>query len=90
MPVRVPALIGFLLFCLLWTVPACDPADMPLDAHSRRRVDSLTNVGTLRVQKEMDSLCLVQKTTVLPLLIDSIKRQRMKEIQENLRTIPKE
>jgi hypothetical protein len=37
----------------------------------------------------IDSLCLDQEKELLPVYLDSIRRQREKEIREKLKNIPK-
>jgi hypothetical protein len=68
---------------------SCDNGDRPLDADVKQRIDSLSNVRIREVKAEMDTLCRNQQITVLPLLIDSIKKERKIEIEEALRSIPK-
>lgn len=81
--------------CLLFLLPvalclpACDSANTPLDAETRFRIDSLVNVQIGQAQKEHDSLCKAANLTQLPLLIDSIKKIRVREIEEQLKTVPK-
>lgn len=67
----------------------CGNANTPLDADTRSRIDSIANVRIALAQKENDSLCKAAQTTVLPHLIDSLKKERLREIQEQLKTVPK-
>ena len=73
--------------CLL--LFACDGPDTPLDAVTRQTIDSIATVEIRLARAELDSLCQLQQTTVLPLLVDSIKQKRLQEIQQQLKTIPK-
>ncbi len=77
----------FLLFvlCLL----ACGSPSAPLNAEARQRIDSISTAQIARAQVKYDSLCKAALTTQLPRLVDSIKQKRLKEIEEQLKTIPK-
>jgi hypothetical protein len=80
--------------CLIATVMAlcllaCGSQDTPLDADTRTRIDSIANAQIAKAQIEHDSLCRAAKITQLPLLIDSIKKIRLLEIEEQLKTVPK-
>jgi hypothetical protein len=77
----------FLFWCGL--LASCDGADTPLDADTRQRIDSTSSAQIRLARLEIDSLCLVQRTTVLPRLVDSIKQKRLQEIERQLRTVPK-
>lgn len=72
-------------FCLL----ACGGQGTPIDADTRMRIDSISNAQIAKAQIEQDSLCRTAKITQLPLLVDSIKKIRLREIEEQLKTIPK-
>lgn len=82
---------GRLLWCCIGvaTLWGCDGPDTPLDAATRQTIDSLSAAEIRRARAEIDSLCQLQQSTVLPLLVDSIKQKRMQEIQQQLKTIPK-
>ncbi|TNE61190.1 MAG: hypothetical protein EP344_06370 [Bacteroidetes bacterium] len=68
---------------------ACGNPNTPLDAGTRRLIDS-TSAAQIRIARDsLDSLCQVQHTTVLPLLVDSIKQKRLHEIEQQLKSIPK-
>ncbi|HAD13122.1 MAG TPA: hypothetical protein DCF33_11890 [Saprospirales bacterium] len=67
----------------------CGNNSAPLDAETRSRIDSIANAHVALAQKKYDSLCIVAQTTVLPGLVDSLKKERLREIQEQLKTIPK-
>ncbi len=68
---------------------SCDTADKPLDAQTRRIIDSTAAVQIRTMRSQLDSLCLVQHQTLLPKLIDSIRHERELEIEEALRNVPK-
>ena len=68
---------------------ACDGPNTPLDAVTRQTIDSIATAEIRLARVELDSLCQLQQTTVLPLLVDSIKQKRLQEIQQQLKTIPK-
>ncbi|MBK8427148.1 MAG: hypothetical protein IPL27_14750 [Lewinellaceae bacterium] len=81
-----PAIIAFISVCG-WL--SCGSAETPLDANTRQAIDSLAT-AEIRVQRvELDSQCQMARVTVLPQLVDSIKQIRLREIEEQLRTIPK-
>ncbi len=79
------------LFTLLLLAGAtgCDQSKVPLDAESRRMVDSLSAAYIGNERRVIDSFCKAQNTTVLPHLIDSIKQVRKRQIEEQLKAIPK-
>ncbi|MDO8367415.1 MAG: hypothetical protein Q7T20_11500 [Saprospiraceae bacterium] len=70
-------------------IMACGSQNTPLDAGTRIRIDSITNAQIARAQQESDSICKAAQTTLLPHLVDSIKNIRLREIEEQLRTVPK-
>lgn len=76
-----------LVACLLFA--GCEGANTPLDAGTRDAIDSISAAEIKRLRVEMDSLCQMQRTTVLPHLVDSIKQKRLREIEQQLKTIPK-
>ena len=71
--------------CLL----ACGSQNTPLDADTRIRIDSIANAEIAKAQVRQDSLCKVAQTTRLPQMIDSIKKIRLREIEEQLKTVPR-
>jgi hypothetical protein len=78
--------------CLLGSglfLSSCDNVNAPLDANTRQKIDSSVVAQNKLILKEVDSLCKVQHTTVLPQLVDSIKKVRVKEIEKQLESIPK-
>ncbi len=68
---------------------ACGNPNVPLDADSRKQVDSLAASGIGIARRELDSMCKIQHTTLLPVLVDSIKKERQEEIKRQLQGIPK-
>jgi hypothetical protein len=79
----------FLPIFLSLLFASCDNGDRPLDADVKQRIDSLSNVRIREAKAELDTLCRNQHITLLPELIDSIKKERKIEIEEALRSIPK-
>ncbi|MBC7774963.1 MAG: hypothetical protein H7246_05940 [Phycisphaerae bacterium] len=84
--------------CLLLTAAAtasalfllsCGSQSTPLDADTRTRIDSIANAQIAKAQVEHDSLCKAAQITQLPHLVDSIKKIRIHEIEEQLKTVPK-
>ncbi len=73
------------VLCLL----ACGSSNTPLNANTRMRIDSIANAQISKAQLEYDSLCKVAQITRLPLLVDSIKKIRVREIEEQLKTVPR-
>ncbi|MDX1911140.1 MAG: hypothetical protein SFV22_06635 [Saprospiraceae bacterium] len=83
-----PVLVFFGLL-LLSGATSCGSPNTPLDADTRLRIDSISNAEIGRANLLHDSLCQLARTTVLPQLVDSIKKVREREIQEQLKTIPR-
>lgn len=77
------------LFLVLLTFCACGNPNVPLDASERRRVDSLSAAGIGVARRELDSVCKIEKVSLMPALVDSIKKVRLKRIEEQLKQIPK-
>lgn len=71
------------------SLAACGSPNTPLDADTRIRIDSIANAEIAKAQVKYDSLCKAAKTTQLPHLVDSIKKIRLREIEEQLKTVPK-
>lgn len=53
------------------------------------RIDSTANAQIARAQKEHDSICTALTINALPQLVDSIKKIRLREIEEKLKTVPR-
>ena len=74
------------LVCLLF-LSACGDSNVPLDAGTRRTIDSLATARLGEARAKLDSLCKAEHQTVLPVLIDSIKKVREAEIERQLQRI---
>ncbi len=72
----------------IWLV-SCDSQNRPMDASTRSRIDSIANAQIAIAQVQHDSTCKAARITVLPQLVDSIKKVRLREIEEQLKTVPK-
>jgi hypothetical protein len=77
-----------LLFSSL-VIVACGDANVPLDADERKVVDSLAADGISFHRRKLDSLYRELRKNDLNRLVDSIKQQRLKEIAEQLKNVPK-
>jgi hypothetical protein len=79
--------------CLLLTVAycllSCGSPNTPLDAQTREAIDSISIAQIGAAQTELDSFCKQRRKLEIPRLVDSIKQLRLKEIQEQLKTVPK-
>lgn len=80
---------GLRFALLALCLQACSGSNQPLDAATRQAVDSLSTAQIRQARADLDSLCLQQRTTVLPQMVDSIKKHRLREIEEQLKTVPK-
>lgn len=79
----------FVLLFAAWALASCTGPDAPLDADTRQRIDS-TVISQERLSRiEIDSMCAQRERTDLPRLVDSFKQLRLREIQEQLKTVPK-
>ncbi len=76
-------------FLILIIFTACGETDKPLDAQTRREIDSISAIQIRLVRAQIDSICQIQRQTILPKLVDSIKIERLQEIQEALKNVPK-
>ncbi|MCE7922336.1 MAG: hypothetical protein DYG98_04715 [Haliscomenobacteraceae bacterium CHB4] len=77
------------LLLLLPLFSACGSQNKPLDADTRQAIDSISQVQINIARQELDTLCQQRRLTELPRMIDSIKQHRLREIQEQLKTVPK-
>lgn len=68
---------------------ACGGSDAPLDADTRQLIDSTANAQIRLARAEIDTLCAQRERTELPRLIDSFKQARQREIEEQLKTVPR-
>lgn len=86
----VPAAASCLISLACCLLPAaCGSPNTPLDAETRQTIDSIAVVRINLLRSEMDTLCNQRRKAELPHLIDSIKQHRMREIQDQLKTVPK-
>ncbi len=77
-------------FCLLLiALCACGSPNTPLDADSRQRIDSAATEQIRLATIEIDTMCTRLRYTMKAKLVDSIRQVRLREIQEQLRTVPK-
>ncbi|MBL7776222.1 MAG: hypothetical protein JNK89_09480 [Saprospiraceae bacterium] len=78
-----------LLAACLLSLLACEGVNTPLDATTRQRIDSTSAAQIDLARTELTELCSLQRTTLLPVLIDSIRQKRLSEIQQQLKTVPR-
>lgn len=78
-----------LVFVIYCSLASCFSSSKPMDPSTRQAIDSISNAEIARIQTEMDSLCKLHRITDMPRLIDSVKQQRLKQIQEQLRNVAK-
>ena len=78
---------GLLLVVALYFLPACGGPEAPLDAGTRQRIDSIAAAQIRELRVALDSQCQAERTVQLPVLMDSIRRVRLREIEEKLRSI---
>jgi hypothetical protein len=69
---------------------ACGSTETPLDADSRMAIDTLSTQEIRLLRTQLDSQCLQARQTELPRLVDSIKQRRLREIQEQLKSVPQQ
>lgn len=81
-----PAILAFVSVCG-WL--SCGSAETPLDANTRQEIDSLATAEIRLLRVELDSQCQMARVTVVPQMVDSIRQVRMREIDAQLKTIPK-
>ena len=73
--------------CLLLT--ACSSPNTPLDAETRRAIDSISAYQINLARTELDTLCKQLRISETPRLVDSIKQIRLREIEKQLKTVPR-
>jgi hypothetical protein len=78
-----------LVMTMVFILIACGSQNTPMDADTRMRIDSIANAQIAQAQVLHDSLCKAAERTHLPYLVDSIKKIRLREIEEQLKTVPK-
>jgi hypothetical protein len=77
-----------LVFLAFVGVAACS-SEAPMDAKTRDTIDSTATSQISLARKELDSLCSAAEKTKLPQLVDSIKKVRQREIEQQLKNILK-
>ncbi len=70
------------------TLSACG-GEAPMDADTRTTIDSTATSQISLARQQLDSLCTAAEKTELPQLVDSIKKLRLREIEEQLKNITK-
>ncbi len=73
---------------IVLALTACG-GEAPMDAETRAAIDSTATAQISLARKELDSLCAAAEKTELPQLVDSIKKVRLREIEQQLKNIPK-
>ena len=68
---------------------ACGGSAAPLDADTRATIDSIATAQIAKTRAMMDSVCVVTEQTQMTHLVDSIKKIRLMEIEEQLKSVPK-
>ena len=71
--------IGILLLVLFFA--ACEEKERPLDSDALRTIDSTATAQIRILRLEYDSLCKLKEVSDLPHLMDSLKKERLKEIE---------
>ena len=73
-------LLTFFLFSLLSS--SCSNEGEPLDSKAKRAIDSISTAQIRTLRHELDSLCVLEKKQNIERLVDSIKEERRREINE--------
>jgi hypothetical protein len=60
----------------------CGPEEKGLSPEEKRFVDSLYSNQLVTIRQELDSICKIHQDTIFKLAVDSIKKVRLKEIEE--------
>lgn len=68
---------------------SCGSTETPLDADTRKAIDSISVERIRVVRSGLDSVCKQERITVLPHLVDSLRQQRISEIEKQLKTVPR-
>ncbi|MBL7781496.1 MAG: hypothetical protein JNM22_09800 [Saprospiraceae bacterium] len=83
------AFLFVVLLGLIAGTSGCGSSETPLDAKTREAIDSLSTAQIRVLRVELDSQCQMARVTQMPHLVDSIKQVRLREIQEQLKTVPR-
>ena len=68
---------------------SCGSPNTPLDADTRQRIDSAATEQIRLATFELDTHCTRIRYSEMLKLVDSIKQVRIKEIEEQLKAVPK-
>ena len=68
---------------------SCGSPNTPLDADTRQRIDSAATEQIRQATFELDTHCTRIRYSEMIRLVDSIKQVRIKEIEEQLKAVPK-
>jgi len=78
----------YLLIFSIILLSACGAGgNKALDAKTRQAIDSISAEQIRLARIDLDSQCIQQRITELPLLVDSIRDVREKQIREKLKGI---
>jgi hypothetical protein len=76
------------ILCLIFLLPACGDLSKPIDAETRRVIDSVSTSVIQRTRIEIDSAYKNALITKMPQVMDSIRQVRLREIENQLKNIP--
>jgi len=68
---------------------SCGSPNTPLDAETRQFIDSAATEQIRIAQQSLDSNCTFSRYHGMQKLVDSIKQVRLREIEEQLKTVPR-
>jgi len=87
---RLVSCVLCLVSCVLCLVSclSCGDLSKPIDAETRRIIDSISTSTIQQARLEVDSVFKNAVITKMPQAIDSIRQIRLKEIEEQLKSIP--
>ena len=80
----LPLLLPLLLFLF-----SCGSAETPLDADTRKAIDSISIVRIQVERARLDSTCRQARVNMMPHWVDSLRQVRLSEIEKQLKTIPR-
>jgi hypothetical protein len=63
-------------------ITSCGDSDTTLTPEEKFYVDSLYNKESAKLKQTYDSLCVINRDTLLKYAIDSVKQVRLKEIEQ--------